>query len=138
MKTHLKNNWYLYLIGIAIILIIIKLLKDRNPPFQVGASFGNNNNTSGGGVSFSTFPDDLTIVLQNGSQGNEVRTLQGLMNDYIENYGNSFDWFENGTGMILLPLEPDGDFGPLTENLLFTLTGQNTISLDEWNGLMGV
>ena len=40
--------------------------------------------------------------------------------------------------MILMPIQTDGNFGPLTENLLFTLTGQNTISLDEWSTLMTV
>jgi hypothetical protein len=133
MKTHLKNNWYLYLIGIAIILIIIKLLKDRNAPFKLGGSFSDSENNSSS-VSFSTEPDDLTIVLQNGSQGNEVRTLQGLLNDYIDSV--VVDYSESGSTLLLFPIEQDGVFGSLTENLLFSITGQNTISLDEYNALM--
>ena len=136
MKNHFRNNWYLYLIGVLIVLIIIKLLKDKATPFKLGGSFGSNNNN--GGVLFSTEPDDTTIVLQNGSSGNEVRTLQNLMNEYINTHNGSIDWYEDGSNAILFPINPDGDFGSLTETLLFTLTGQNTISLDEWNSLMSV
>ena len=141
MKTHFKNNWYLYLIGLAIILIILKLLKDRNKPFQVGGSFGSNNGAQNSPVNFSSQPDDQNLILSLGSQGNEVRTLQNLMNNSLialQNEAslntNAVGGFDSmaGLGLTFATVDNDGVFGQLTENLLFYLTAQNSITLNEY------
>lgn len=141
MKNHFKNNWYLYVIGLAIILIILKLLKDRNNPFQIGGSFGSNNGVQNSPVNFSSQPDDPNLILALGSEGNEVRTLQNLMNNSLialqneasinSNAVGGFDSMAN-VGLTFSTIETDGVFGQLTENLLFYLTAQNSITLNEY------
>ena len=141
MKNHFKNNWYLYLIGLAIILIILKLLKDRNKPFQVGGSFSSNNGVDNSSVNFSSQPDDQNLILSLGSQGNEVRTLQNLMNNSLialQNEAslntNAVGGFDSmaGLGLTFATVDNDGVFGQLTENLLFYLTAKNSITLNEY------
>jgi hypothetical protein len=130
MKNHFKNNWYLYLIGVLIVLIIIKLLKDKATPFKLGGSFGSNNNQNSP-VSFTNDNPDVNIILKKGSQGNEVKVLQSAINKEInDNPSNTWiDW-------ITSDLVADGIFGQLTENHLFYLTAKNEITLAEFNALI--
>lgn len=137
MKTHFKNNWYLYVIGLAIILIILKLLNDRGEPNNNKGNKGNKGNN----VNFSAEPDDQNLILALGSQGNEVRTLQNLMNNSLISLQNEASINSNavggfdsmaGLGLTFATVENDGVFGQLTENLLFYLTAQNSITLNEY------
>lgn len=137
MKTHFKNNWYLYVIGLAIILIILKLLKDRGEPNTNKGNKGNKGNN----VNFNAEPDDPNLILELGSEGNEVRTLQNLMNNSLISLQNEASINSNavggfdsmaGLGLTFATVENDGVFGQLTENLLFYLTAQNSITLNEY------
>ncbi len=115
MKKHFSKYWYLYLIAVAIILIIAKVVKDRNPPRK------NSKGVSGSGtgeVSFTTEIDE-NIILRHGSQGSEVRELQVILNDMLSDSGY--------TGVLI----EDGDFGNLTLTALSNMAGRSETTLAE-------
>ena len=86
---------------------------------------------------------DENLILRMGSLGNEVKVLQNLMNEklaeientntsnIVDNEGLYFDSLAN-INTYFVPLDNDGIFGQLTENLLFYLTAENEITLAEF------
>jgi hypothetical protein len=138
MKAHFKNNWYLYIIGFGIVIIIIKLLKDKNSPFKLMGSFSNDSGLQTSPVSFTNDNPDENLILKMGSQGNEVRALQSLMNAKLEEEKNSNgNWWENtfSFSTYFSEIEPDGNFGQLTENLLYYLIAENETTISEFNNI---
>ena len=89
---------------------------------------------------------DENLILRMGSLGNEVQVLQNLMNEKLAEVGNTntsnivdneglyFDSLAN-INTYFVPLDNDGIFGQLTENLLFYLTAENEITLKEFKNL---
>jgi hypothetical protein len=74
---------------------------------------GNNTGTVGGGTAQLNYDK----LLKEGVRGEEVKVLQGLMNQY------------HGTS-----LELDGIFGPLTKSALQSWIGKDSTTLNEISG----
>ena len=121
------------------------MLKDKNTPFKLLGSFKRPYDQH---IEPNFTPDipDENLILRMGSLGNEVKALQNLMNEKLEEVGNTntanvvsneglyFDSMAN-INTYFYPLDDDGIFGELTEGLLFYLTAQNEITIKEFKNL---
>lgn len=127
------------LAGIIGIFLIIKMNKPKpaaatqpagTTPANTAGGIWDNYNTGGGGSTPSTGSTgapalDTNKVLKIGSTGQEVKVLQKILNFYRAAEPNG------SSDLALNTLVIDGNFGTLTNNMLFTLCGVNQITLSQ-------
>lgn len=106
MIDNIKKNWFLYLMGVIILFIIIKIVRDMRTPPPPPSTGG------GGSTSSSTGAIDYDKMLSVGSSGNEVVVLQNMLN-------------ANGQNIVA-----DGQFGQATLAALQAVTSLNEITLN--------
>jgi len=125
MTKTLKENKQALIAGLVLIALVIAYFKRDHIKsfFQRGALVSPNPataNAASTSISNASNTNDDTI-LKKGSTGEQVQTLQQLLN---VKHGNN-------KPQIIPYLIEDGNFGVLTENMLEKWTGKTSISINE-------